>query len=85
MLFGAMGDLFRLMWCLAAGLLRSCKAALYAEVLVLRHQLNVLQCKSPKRHAIVATEPFPVLSEHSMFDNSPSLDCQDVIGISARQ
>ena len=47
-----MGDLFRLMWCLAAGLLRS-QAALYAEILVLRHQLNVLQRKSPIHNASV--------------------------------
>jgi len=43
-----MGELCRLMWCLLAGLFRS-RASLQAEVLVLRHQLNVLRRKSPKR------------------------------------
>jgi hypothetical protein len=43
-----MGDLCRLIWYVAAGLFRS-RAALHAEVLVLRHQLNVLRRKSPKR------------------------------------
>jgi hypothetical protein len=42
-----MGDLCRLIWCAAVGLLRS-RAALQAEILVLRHQLNVLRRKSPK-------------------------------------
>jgi hypothetical protein len=43
-----MGDLGRLIWCLVAGLFRS-RAALQAEVLVLRHQRNVLRRKSPER------------------------------------
>jgi transposase InsO family protein len=43
-----MGDLCRLIWCVLAGLFRS-RAALQAEVLVLRHQLNVLRRTSPKR------------------------------------
>ena len=43
-----MGDLFRLIVCAVVGLFRS-RAALQAEILVLRHQLNVLQRKSPKR------------------------------------
>src|SRR5215471_10284875 len=43
-----MGDLFRLILCAVVGLFRS-RAALQAEILVLRHQLNVLQRKSPKR------------------------------------
>ena len=43
-----MGDLCRLIWYLVAGLFRS-HAALHAEILVLRHQLNVLRRKSPKR------------------------------------
>jgi len=41
-------DLLRLIWCLVIGLFRS-RAALQAEILVLRHQLNVLRRKSPKR------------------------------------
>ena len=46
-----MSDLCRLMWCALIGLFRS-RAALEAEILVLRHQLNVLRRKSPKRLAI---------------------------------
>jgi hypothetical protein len=42
-----MGDLFRLICCTVVGLFRS-RAALQAEILVLRHQLNVLRRKSPK-------------------------------------
>jgi len=45
-----MADLCRLIWCAVIGLLRS-RAALEAEILVLRHQLNVLRRKSPKRLA----------------------------------
>src|SRR5688572_22994890 len=43
-----MADLCRLIWCALTGLLRS-RAALQAEILILRHQLNVLRRKSPKR------------------------------------
>ena len=45
-----MYDLCRLIWCAVVGLFRS-RAALQAEILVLRHQLNVLRRKSPKRVA----------------------------------
>src|SRR6266567_582927 len=45
-----MSDLCRLIWCALIGLFRP-RAALQAEVLVLRHQLNVLRRKSPKRLA----------------------------------
>src|SRR5438105_6215047 len=45
-----MSDLCRLIWCALIGLFRS-RAALEAEILVLRHQLNVLRRKSPKRSA----------------------------------
>ena len=43
-----MGDVCRLIWCALTGLLGS-RAALQAEILILRHQLNVLRRKSPKR------------------------------------
>src|SRR5947199_8981509 len=43
-----MRDLCRLIWCALVGLFRP-RAALEAEVLVLRHQLNVLRRKSSKR------------------------------------
>src|SRR5215813_8012187 len=44
----AMRDLCRLVWYIVIGQFRS-QAALQAEVLVLRHQLNVLRRKSPER------------------------------------
>ena len=43
-----MGDLFRLICCAVVRLFRS-RAALQAEILVLRHRLNVLRRRSPKR------------------------------------
>jgi transposase InsO family protein len=45
-----MVDLCRLVWYAIIGLFRS-RAVLEAEILVLRHQLNVLRRKSPKRLA----------------------------------
>jgi hypothetical protein len=45
-----MSDLCKLIWCGFAGLFRS-QASLQAETLVLRHQLNVLRRKRPKRVA----------------------------------
>jgi hypothetical protein len=45
-----MSDLCTLIWCALIGLFRS-RVALEAEILVLRHQLNVLRRKSPKRLA----------------------------------
>jgi hypothetical protein len=45
-----MSDLCRLICCALIGLFRS-RTALEAEILVLRHQLNVLRRKSPKRLA----------------------------------
>src|SRR5438876_12404482 len=45
-----MSDLFRLIWCALIGVFRP-RAALQAEILVIRHQLNVLRRKSPKRLA----------------------------------
>ena len=46
-----MSDLFRLIWPALIGLFQS-RAALEAEILVLRHQLNVMRRKSPKRVAL---------------------------------
>jgi transposase InsO family protein len=43
-------DLCRLIWCALIGLFRS-RSSLEAEILVLRHQLNILRRKSPKRPA----------------------------------
>ena len=45
-----MGDLCKLIWCAFAGLFRP-RASLAAEILVLRHQLNVLRRGSPERTA----------------------------------
>ena len=41
-------DLVRLIWCAFIELFRS-RASLQAEILTLRHQLNVLRRKSPQR------------------------------------
>jgi len=46
-----MGDLLKLIWYAVAGLFRS-RAALQAEVLAVRHQLNVLRRRAPKRVAV---------------------------------
>jgi transposase InsO family protein len=46
-----MSDLCRLIWCALIRLFQS-RAALVAEILVLRHQLNILRRKSPKRVAL---------------------------------
>jgi hypothetical protein len=43
-----MRDICSLFWCALVGLFRS-RASLEAEILLLRHQLNVLRRKSPKR------------------------------------
>src|SRR5260221_13894564 len=45
-----MSDLCKLIWCALIGMFRP-RATLQAENLVLRHQLNVLRRKSPKRLA----------------------------------
>jgi hypothetical protein len=42
-----MGELFGFMWCATAGLFRS-RAALQAEIVVLRRQLNILRRRSRK-------------------------------------
>jgi hypothetical protein len=51
-----MGDMLKLIWWAVIGLFRS-RASLEAEILTLRHQLNVLRRKSPQR--LVETEPEP--------------------------
>src|SRR5258708_40205419 len=43
-----MVDVLMLLWSGLTSLLRS-RVRLQAEILVLRHQINVLRCKSPKR------------------------------------
>jgi hypothetical protein len=55
-MLAAMIDLCKLIWWAFAGLFRS-RAALEAEILVLRHQLNVLRRKSPGRLAFSSIDP----------------------------
>ena len=43
-----MGNLPKLIWCFVIGLFRS-RDALEAEIVALRHQLNVLRRKAPRR------------------------------------
>jgi len=43
-----MGEMLKLIWWVVTGLFRS-RASLETEILTLRHQLNVLQRKAPKR------------------------------------
>ena len=45
-----MRDICRLLWCALVGLFRS-RASLEAEILLLRHQVNVLRRRSPQRTA----------------------------------
>jgi hypothetical protein len=45
-----MGDMLKLIWWMVIGLFRS-RASLEAEIVALRHQLNALRRKSPKRLA----------------------------------
>src|SRR5712691_6671615 len=45
-----MRDICSLLWCALVGLFRS-RTSLEAEILLLRHQLNVLRRKSPQRMA----------------------------------
>jgi len=47
-MLGLMRDLLNLMWWVVSGFFRS-RSSLEAEILTLRHQLNVLQRKAPKR------------------------------------
>jgi transposase InsO family protein len=60
-----MSDLCRLIWCALIGLFRS-RAALEAEILVLRHQLNVLQRKSPKRVALSSIDRLVFVGLYSL-------------------
>ena len=48
-------DLCRLIWFAFVGLFRS-RASLEAEILALRHQLNILQRKSPKKPTLVSID-----------------------------
>jgi hypothetical protein len=52
-----MRDCFRLIWFALVGLFRS-RASLEAEILVLRHQLSVLQRKAPGKPAFRSVDRF---------------------------
>src|SRR5947208_13694170 len=60
-----MSDLCRLIWCALIGLFRP-RVALEAEILVLRHQLNVLRRKSPKRVALSSIDGLLCVSLYRM-------------------
>jgi hypothetical protein len=62
----SMSDLCRLIWCAMVGLVRS-RAALQAEILILRHQLNVLRRKSPKRVAVGTIDRQPFFGLYRFF------------------
>jgi len=64
-----MGDMLKLIWWVVIGLFRS-RAALEAEIVVLRHQLNVLRRKSTKRLAFSNFDRLvfaSLLESHRMF------------------
>lgn len=64
-----MGDLLKLIWFIVIGLFRS-RASLEAEILALRHQLNVLRRRAPKR---IAFNTFDALVFASLYRLAPSI------------
>ena len=64
-----MEDMLRLIWWVVIGLFRS-RASLEAEIVALRHQLNVLRRKSPKR---LAFSNFDRLIFASLYRISPRI------------
>jgi len=68
-----MGDLCRLIWCALIGLFRP-RAALEAENLVLRHQLNVLRRKAPKRVALSGIDRLLLWKDASVPQNLRKVD-----------
>jgi hypothetical protein len=67
-MLAAMIDLCRLIWLAFAGLFRS-RAALEAEILVLRHQLNVLRRKSPGRLAFSSIDRLVFVGMYALAPN----------------
>ena len=65
-----MSDLCRLIWCGLIGLFRS-RAALEAEILILRHQLNVLRRKSPKRVALSSVDRLLLVGLYRLAPQGP--------------
>ena len=78
-MLAAMIDLYKLIWCAVAGLFRS-RAALEAEILVLRHQLNVLRRKSPGRLAFSSIDRLVFAGMYALAPNI--LDCRDALAAS---
>src|SRR5262245_59263493 len=64
-----MGDLLKLIWCFVIGLVRS-RTVLEAEIVALRHQLNVLRRKAPKRFVF---SDFDRLVFASLYRLAPSI------------
>jgi hypothetical protein len=64
-----MGDMLKLIWWVVIGLFRS-RTSLEAEILALRHQLNVLRRKAPKR---VAFNNFDRLVFASLYRITPGV------------
>jgi hypothetical protein len=60
-----MSGLCSLLWYTLIGLFRS-RAALEAEILVLRHQLNVLQRNSPKRVVLSSIDRLVLVGLYSL-------------------
>src|SRR6266508_4948146 len=82
-----MSDLCRLIWCALIGLFRS-RAALEAENVVLRHQLNVLRRKSPKRVAVSSIDRLLLVGLYRLAPRDPgsSEDHQagDAVAVASR-
>src|SRR6476659_6852632 len=80
-----MRDAFSLIWLALIGLFRS-RASLQAEILTLRHQLNVLRRKSPQRlsfsnidrmvFAVLYRPEHVVLYDHQAGDRNPLASCR---------
>jgi hypothetical protein len=60
-----MGDLCGFIWRALAGLFRS-RTALQAEILILRHQLNVLRRRSPKRVTLSTVDRLVFVGLHRL-------------------
>jgi hypothetical protein len=65
-----MGDLLNLIWYAVAGLFRS-RTALQTEVLALRHQLNVLRRRAPKRVAVNNIDRLVFAGLHHLAPDNP--------------
>src|SRR5512140_307897 len=75
-----MRDICSLLWCALVGLFRS-RASLEAEILLLRHQLNVLRRKSPNRVAFTDVDR---LARHDDHVDCVAGKCVTRLGIERR-